>query len=221
VLVSDPYGVLDTSAASVFGGTCFGEAIFKVPRDVGNPYFFSIVVASVPGALWETEGVAPDQIVGLRDQILAALEPIRPISTFPMLVQADSVEVAFRAQLTLQSGADSGGVRTAAMAAVTSYITSLRLGDAVLYSQVLRVLTELPGVADVQNLRLRRCPSRFGEVVFGPPVIYADPNATTPFEAPCGGNLTLAPNEVAVFAAANEVVPADGSNLLDLEVQPQ
>jgi phage-related baseplate assembly protein len=220
VLVSDPYGGLDTSAP-VFGCACFGDAIFKVPRDVGNPYFFSIVVAAAPGVLWETEGAEPDQIVGLRDQILAALEPIRPISTFPMLVQADSVEVALRTKLTLQSGADSGGVRTAAMAAVASYITSLRLGDAVLYSQVLRVLTELPGVVDVQNLRLRRRPSRFGEVVFGPPVIYADPDATTPFEAPCGGNLTLAPNEVAVFAAANEVGPADGSNLLDLEVQPQ
>jgi hypothetical protein len=219
VLISDPYGGLDTSA-SVFGSTCFGDAIFKVPRDVGNPYFFSIVVASVPGVLWDTEGAAPDQIVGLRDQIMAALEPIRPISTFPMLVQADSVEVAFRAQLTLQSGADSGGVRTAAMSAVASYIISLRLGDAVLYSQVLRVLTELPGVVDVQNLRLRRCPSRYGEVVFGPPVIYADPNIVAPFEAPCGGNLTLAPNEVAVFAPANEVGP-DGSNLLDLEVQPQ
>jgi phage-related baseplate assembly protein len=219
VLVSDPYGGLDTSA-STFGGACFGEATFRVPREVGNPYFFSIVVASAFGVLWETEGDAPDQIVGLREQILAALEPIRPISTFPMLVQADSVEVAFRAQLMLQPGADSGGVRAAAMAAVADYITSLRLGDAVLYSQVLRVLTELPGVVDVQNLRLRRCPSRFGEVVFGPPVIYADPNATAPFEAPCGGNLTLAPNEVAVFAAPNEVGP-DGSNLLDLEVQPQ
>lgn len=221
VLVSDPYGGLDTSA-SLFGGTCFGDALFHVPRDVGNPYFFSIVVASVPGALWETEGTGPDQIVGLHDQILAALEPIRPISTFPMLVQADSVEVALRAQLTLQSGADSDGVRTAAMAAVATYITSLRLGDAVLYSQVLRVLTELPGVVDVQNLRLRRCPSRFGEVVFGPPVIYADPNNIMPFEASCGGNLTLAPNEVAVFAAGNEVaVPAGGSNLFDLEVQLQ
>jgi hypothetical protein len=219
VLVSDPYGGLDASAP-VFGGACFGNAIFKVPRDIGNPYFFSIVVASASGVLWETEGDAPDQIVGLREQILAALAPIRPISTFPMLVQADSVEVAFRARLTLQSGADPGGVRTAAIAAVAGYIASLRLGDAVLYSQVLRVLTELPGVVDVQNLRLRRYPSRFGEVVFGPPVIYADPANAAPFEAQCGGNLTLAPNEVAVFAAANEVGP-DGSNLLDLEIQPQ
>ncbi len=220
VLVSDPYGGLDTFA-SVFGGTCFGDAIFKVPRDVGNPYFFSIVVASAPGALWETEGNDPDQILGLRDQILAALEPIRPISTFPMLVQADCVEVALRAQLTLQlrRGFRRRTHRRDGSRGQLYY--HLRLGDAVLYSQVLRVLTELPGVVDVQNLRLRRCPSRFGEVVFGPPVIYADPDTTTPFEAPCGGNLTLAPNEVAVFAAANEVGSAGGSNLLDLEVQLQ
>lgn len=211
-LVSDPYGGLDTSAPQ-FGGFCFSDALFRLPRDLCNPYFFSIVVASNPGVLWETEGTGADQIVGLRDQILAALESIRPISTFPTLVQADTVEVALRAQLTLQSGADPGGVVAAARVALTAYVATLRLGDAVLYSQVLRVLTELPGVTDVQNLRLRRCPSRFGEVVFGPPVVFANADDIAQIEAPCGGNLTLATNEVAVFAV--------DTNLTDLEVQGQ
>jgi uncharacterized phage protein gp47/JayE len=208
-LVSDPYGGLDTSAP-LFGVPCFGDALFQVPRDVCNPYYFTVIVASLPGVLWETEGTGPDQVIGLRDEILAALEPVRPISTFPILVEADTVEVTLRAQLTLQSGADFGGVKAAAFTALAAYIAGLRLGDAVLYSQVLRILSELPGVVDVQNLRLRRCPSRFGEVVFGPPVVYADPSNIAGIEAPCGGNLVLAANEVASFA--------DDSNLLDLEV---
>ena len=209
-LVNDPYGGLDTSAPTL-GRFCFGDGLFQVPRDPGNPYFFSIVVASKPGVLWQTEGSGADQVVGLRDQILAALEPIRPISTFPTLVQADTVEVAVRARLTVQSGADPTGVLAAARVALAVYIASLRLGDAVLYSQVLRVLTELPGVTDVQDLRLRRAPSRFGEVVFGPPVTYTNNERISQIEAPSGGNLTLAANEVAVFAAA--------SSLTSLEVQ--
>jgi hypothetical protein len=92
-------------------------------------------------------------------------------------------------------------------------MAGLRLGDAVLYSQVLRILTELSGVADVQNLRLRRCPSRFGEVVFGPPVVFANPQNLAQIEMPCGGNLVLTATEVAVFAA--------DSNLTDLDVVGQ
>jgi uncharacterized phage protein gp47/JayE len=207
-LVEDPYGGLDTSAPP-YGGFCFGDSTFQVPRDPCNPYFFTIVVASEPGVLWETERIGSDQVVGLRDQILAALEPIRPISTFPTLVQADSVVVALRAQLMLRPGVDPSSVRAAAGLALSSYIGSLRLGDAVLYSQVLRTLVEVAGVADVQNLRLRRCPSLFGEVVFGPPVVYADPSDIAQLEAACGGNLTLASNEVAVFD--------NDSNLMDLE----
>jgi uncharacterized phage protein gp47/JayE len=209
-LVNDPFGGLDTSAP-VLAQFCFGDALFQVPRDPGNPYFFSVVVASNPGVLWQTEGTGADQVVGLRDQILAALEPIRPISTFPTVVQADTVEVAVRARLTVQSGADPAGVLAAARVALADYIASLRLGDAVLYSQVLRVLTEVPGVTDVRELRLRRAPSRFGEVVFGPPVVYANTDRIAQIEAPSGGNLSLAANEVAVFAAS--------SSLTSLEVQ--
>ena len=163
-----------------------------------------------PAPIAVLTAAADNQVLGLRDQILAALEPIRPISTFPDLIQADTVEVALRAELTLQSGADAGSVLAAARLALTNYMAGLRLGDAVLYSQVLRTLTELSGVTDVQNLRLRRCPPQFGEVVFGAPVVFATASAIAQIEAPCGGNLTLAANEVAVFAA--------DSNLTDLSV---
>jgi uncharacterized phage protein gp47/JayE len=166
--------------------------------------------ATAPAPIAVLTAAIDNQVVGLRDQILAALEPIRPISTFPDLIQADTVEIALRAQLTLQSGADPDSVLAAAELALTTYMAGLRLGGAVLYSQVLRTLTELSGVTDVQNLRLRRCPPQFGEVVFGAPVVFANSDTISQIEMPCGGNLVLAANEVAVFAS--------DSNLTDLEV---
>lgn len=208
-LVSDPYGGLDTPTPP-YGGVCFGDSLFQLPRDVCSPYFFSITVAADRGVLWQTAGNAPDQIIGLQDQILAALEPIRPISTFPSLVQADSVEVAVRAQLTLAQGADAGTVLAAARLSLSIYVGTLRLGGAVLFSQVSRVLTELPGVTDVGNLRLRRAPPRYAEITFGPPALFGDPANITAIEAPSGGNLTLTQTEVAVF---------DGTSTLnDLEI---
>jgi uncharacterized phage protein gp47/JayE len=209
-LVKDPYGGLDTSA-SKFGGVCFSDALFQTPRDVCSPYFFTIVVAAKPGVIWDSAGSGPGQILGLHDQILAALEPIRPISTFPELVQADTVEVSLRARLQLESGADTSGVLAAARTALAAYISGLNLGDPVLFSQTLRLLSELPGVVDVQNLRLRRGPPRFGEAVFGPPAIYGNSDNIAQIEMPCGGNLVLAANEVAVFAG--------DSNLTQLEFQ--
>jgi uncharacterized phage protein gp47/JayE len=209
-LVSDPYGGLDEPAPS-FGAACFGDMLFQLPRDVCSPYFFSIVVAAKPGVLWVTQGTAPNQIIGLRDQILAALQSVRPISSFPTLVQADSVEVAVRGQITLSPGADADTVLAAARMALTAYIATLRLGDGVFYAQVLRVLTELPGVADVQNLRLRAAPPRYGETVFGPPATFGDPTDIAAFEAPCGGNLTLASTQVAVFDAHSALTDLQAS----------
>lgn len=205
-LVYDPYGGLDR-AAPPFGEFCFSDATFQLPRELCNPYFFSVTVASNPGVLWEGAG----DVQGLREQILTALQPIRPVSVFPTLSPADSVEVALRVTLTLPTGTDAGSVLAAARQGLTEYIGSLRLGDAVLYAQVLRILAETPGIVDVQDLHLRRCPPRYAEVVFGPPATFGDEVDLSRLETPCGGNLTLAPREVAVFAI--------DSPLMDFEVQ--
>ena len=204
-LVYDPFGGLDT-AAPAFGKFCFSDANFQLPRELCNPYYFTITVVPNPGVLWEGDG----DIAGLHEQILEALQPIRPISIFPTLALADIVEVALHVRLTLFPGTDSGSVLAVVRSALTAYISSLRLGDAVLYSQVLRIFIETPGVKDVQNLRLRRCPPRFGEIACGPPAVFGNDADIAHLEEPCGGNLTLVPREVAVFAV--------DSPLLDVEV---
>jgi hypothetical protein len=195
-LIYDPFGGLD-KATPPFGEFCFSDAVFQSPRALCNPYFFTITVAAKPGVLWESSGA----ITGLADQVRAAIEPIRPVSIFPTLAFANTVEIALRAKLTLVAGADSGGVLAAAATGIAAYIGSLRLGDAVLYAQIIRILTQTLGILNVQELHLRRCPPRFGEVVCGPPTVFGDDANIAALEAPCGGDITLAPTEVAVFAA--------------------
>lgn len=195
-LVNDPFGGLD-KATSPFGEFCFNDEQFQAPRDLCNPYFFTVIVAPQPGVLWESSG----NLTGLREQILDAIQPIRPISIFPTLAVADIVQIALRVQLTLSPGADSGAVFSVLKTNLAAYIGSLRLGDAVLYAQVLRVLAEIPNVLNVQDLRLRRCPPRFGEIVCGPPAKFGDDTDIAAIEAGCGGDIVLAPTEVAVFAA--------------------
>jgi hypothetical protein len=194
-LVYDPYGGLD-KATSPFGEFCFNDQQFQAPRDITNPYFFTIRVAPNPGVLWESSG----DIMGLQDEVLAAIQPIRPISIFPTLGLADIVQVALRVQLTLAGGTDAGAIASEARADVAAYISALRLGDAVLYAQILRILAQVPGVLNVQNLRLRRCPPRFGEIVCGAPAKFGDDTDISQIEMPCGGDLVLAPTEVATFA---------------------
>jgi hypothetical protein len=200
-LVYDPYGGLD-KATPPFGEFCFSDAIFQSPRVLCNPYFFTITVAPKPGVVWESSG----DITGLKDQVLAAIEPIRPISIFPTLAFANTVQIALRAQLTLTAGADPGSVVAAAATGIAAYIGSLRLGDAVLYAQIMRILTETAGVHNVQELRLRRCPPRFGEMVCGPPTVFGDDSNIAALEAPCGGDITLVQSEVAVFAPDSPLI---------------
>ena len=116
-LVYDPYGGLD-KATPPFGGFCFSDEQFQSPRALCSPYFFTITIAPVRGVLWESSG----DIAGLRDDVQAAIEPIRPVSIFPTLTLADTVEIALRVQLTLGAGVDPGGVRAAARAALVGCI---------------------------------------------------------------------------------------------------
>jgi hypothetical protein len=54
----------------------------------------------------------------------------------------------------------------------------------------------VPGVVDVQDLQLSRCPPRFGVVVFCKQLAFQD----QPIVATCGENITLATREIAVIA---------------------
>lgn len=203
VLLSDPLGGVDVSQ-SYFGVFPFDQRLFSDERRIGEPYFFSVVVAHEFARPWRTEG----PVTGLFEQVTAAIDRVRPVGIHPQVVEADHIEVGLRARLVTQPGYDAQVLVGALTERLAADIGDLALGGDVRYSQVMRALVEQPGVSDVQDLRLRRCPPVFGRITLG-----GVPFATDPVEAGPGENLVMGPTEIAVFTI--------DSALLDLEVMPR
>ena len=199
VLLSDPLGGVDVSQ-SYFGIFAFGRRPFSAERRVADPYFFDVVVAHDDARPWRTTG----PVTGVFEQVNAALDRVRPVGVHPGVVEADHIEVGVRAQVFTQPGYDT----QALVSAITQQLADaggFKLGSDVLYSQVMRVFVNQPGVLDVQNLRLRRCPPAFGRISFGDVRFQSEV-----VEAGAGENLVMGPTEIAVFHI--------DSALLDLQV---
>ena len=197
-LVYDPYGGLD-KATPPFGEFCFADRLFQSPRALCNPYFFTITVAPRPGSC----GRAAATSSGCKrsDAGRDRADPADLDLPDPGVRRHCADRAARPAHAGGRVPIRQRRHRSAASQHLAAYIGSLRLGDAVLYAQVLRILAETPGVRNVQDLRLRRCPPRFGEIVCGPPATFGDDADIAALEAPCGGDMRSPRREVAVFAA--------------------
>jgi hypothetical protein len=198
--ISDGWGGLDLSQ-SIFGNFNFIERLFAGERDLGSPYYFSVLVAPTPAAIWE----GPD---GLRASIEAAIDDLRPISIFPRIEQAVQVGVGLRGKLVVKGLPLPSGSRAAVNASaaarelkqrlllrVQRYIDALGFGEPVRVSEVMWALMNEPGIADVQELRLLRFPPGFEGVDLGPGAVAGG----APEALGCGDNLRLAVNQVAAF----------------------
>jgi phage-related baseplate assembly protein len=203
VLLSDPLGGVDVSQ-SYFNAFPFDQRLFSSERRLGEPYFFSVVVAHEFARPWRTEG----PVTGIFEQVSDAVDRVRPVGIHPQVVEADHIEVGLRAQLVTRPGYDPPALVAALTERLAADLGTLALGRDVLFSQVMRAIVEQPGVADAQNLRLRRCPPAFGRITLGQVPFAADI-----VEAGPGENLAMAPTEIAVFSV--------DSTLLDLEVTPR
>lgn len=195
--VSDPLGGVDVSL-SIFDSFVFDRRRFGQARFLGTPYFFDVLVAPQPGYAWETIGA----VVGLRDQVAAAVDTVRPIGIFPNIRLADLVVVGVRATITTQPGIDLVSVGAALKGAFENRVAGLGLGGPVLASEVLRDLLSVSGVVDVQNLHLRRYPPAFGSIVFGDREQFQG----APIEADIGANLSLTSNEIATFQYDSQLI---------------
>jgi hypothetical protein len=196
VLASDPLGGVDVSQ-SVFNRFLFDQRTFSSERRLGEPYFFDLVVAHEFAWPFRTQGAVP----GVFERVTEAVEDVRPIGIYPNVVQADHIEVGMSARVIVESGFDQQALVAAVKTRMLADVSQLRLGNAVLFSQVMRAFVEQPGVVDVQNLRLRRCPPAFGRISFG-----AVPFQTVIIEAPVGDNLIMGPTEIALFRLDSELV---------------
>jgi hypothetical protein len=196
VVLSDPLGGVDVSQ-SLFDLFNFDQRAFSSERRVGEPYFFSVVVAHDFRQPWHTIGTVP----GIFERVTAAVDAVRPIGIHANIVEADHIEVGVRATAVIASGSDGTALLSSIRRRLATDIGALRLGGDVLYSQVVRAFVEQPGVLDVQGLHLRRSPAAFGRITFG----------DVPFqrvlaEAAVGENLAMGPTELATFVADGDTL---------------
>src|SRR6266536_2386655 len=212
VLPSDSLGGVDVSL-SYFNLFNFNERRFSSERQLGEPYFFDVIVAHEIAWPWrntpvQLPGGATITIPGVYERVLAAVDRVRPIGIHPNIVEADLIEVGVRATVTMEPGHDAQSLIASIKQSIAIDIGAPKLGNNVLFSQIMRAFGEQPGVVDVQNLHLRRCPAAFGRVTFG-----ATPFQATVFEAAVGENLTMGPTEIAFFRL--------DSGLIEIEVVKQ
>lgn len=196
VLLFDPLGGVDVSQ-SYFSLFNFNQRLFSSERSIGDPYFFDIVVAHEFAWPWRTTGSVP----GIFEQVSAAVDRVRPVGIHPNLVEANHIEVGVRAKVIIQGGYDPQALLASIKQRLAGDIGALKLGGAVLYSQVMCAFVEQPGVVDVQQLHLRRCPPAFGRITFG-----AVPHQSGLIEAGAGENLEMGATELAIFGSDSDLL---------------
>ena len=200
VLLFDPLGGVDVSQ-SYFNLFQFNQRLFSRERSIGEPYFFDIVVAHEFVWPWRTTGSVP----GIFERVSAAIDRVRPIGIHPHLVEANHIDVGVRAKVIIQGGYDPQALLASIKQRLANDIGALQQGGNVLYSQVICAFVDQPGVVDVQQLHLRRCPPAFGRITFG-----AVPHQSGIIEVAVGENLVMGATELAVFRS--------DSDLIDFEV---
>jgi hypothetical protein len=200
VVVRDGFGGLDINQ-SIFGNFNFIERVFGSERDLGSPYYFTVLVAPTPAAVWEGAD-------GLKVAIESAIEDLRPIGIFPRVEQVGEVGIGIQADLsvkglplpagtpaTVDASAPALALKIRLLDRVRTYIDSLEFGEPVRVAEVIWAMMNEPGVADIANLRLLRYPPHFDAVDFSTPGSAATDIQTLGY----GENVALAVDQIPVL----------------------
>ncbi|MFO0750669.1 MAG: hypothetical protein U1F43_34120 [Myxococcota bacterium] len=168
-LVRDGWGGLDINQ-SLFGNFNFAERLFGTERDLGSPYYFTVLVAATEAAIWH----GPD---GLRAQVAAALEDVRPTGIFPRIEEAEEIAIGIQAKLVVRGlplptgtkkaindSAAAVALKERLLVRVQRYVETLDFGEPVRSSEVIWAIMNEPGIADVQELQLVRYPPSFAQL---------------------------------------------------------
>jgi hypothetical protein len=207
VQIFDGSGGLDINE-SIFGNFNFIERVFSGDRDLGNPYYFTILVAPTIHAIWD----GPD---GLLVQIQNIIEDLRPIGIFPSIVEAVQIGVGVQANLVVQglplptgsaptvnASAAAAALRQRIYGRLKQYIDNLNFGEPVRASEVIWTIMNEPGVADVRGLALRRYPQDLNIMTFDQAVV-----AGSYAVMGCGENIELQSNQIPVFVEVDKPIP--------------
>ncbi len=199
VQVRDALGGLDINQ-SIFGNFNFIERVFGTERNLGTPYYFTLLVAPTLSALID----GPD---GLIASLESAIADLRPIGIFPNIEVAEEVGVGVEAKLVVKgiplpvgpkaavnASAAAVALKQRLLARLRRYIDSVQFGEPVRSSEVVWAIMNEPGIADVVDLKLLRFPPGFASISFS--------NAPLPANLQkfdCGQNVTLQGNQIGVF----------------------
>ena len=199
VLVRDAWGGLDINQ-SIFGDFNFIERLFGAERDLGSPYYLTVLVAPTDAAIWD----GPD---GLRAQVKSAMEDLRPISIFPNVEQAEEVGIGIAGGLVVSGLAIPSGPSATVNASPAAvelkqrilrrlmlYVDNLSFGEPVRSAEAIWAIMNEPGVTDVVEPRLLRYPPGFSSLDLGAPQ-----SAPEPEELPGGANVRLQVNQIPSF----------------------
>ncbi|MBS0176677.1 MAG: hypothetical protein JSR64_21845 [Nitrospira sp.] len=198
VRIHDALGGLDINQ-SIFGNFNFIERLFGTERDIGNPYYFTVLVAPTPAAVWE----GPD---GLRASIENVLEDLRPIGILPQVKEAEQIGIGVQCKLvveglplptgskdTVNSSAAAVSLKKRVLDRLQRYIDGLKFGEPVRASEVIWSIMNEPGLADALDLQLLRFPPGFDAISFNTPVVNNVQKMAV------GENVTLQGGQIAVF----------------------
>jgi len=199
VQVRDALGGLDLSQP-VFGTFNFMDRLFSSERDLASPYYFTVLAAPTPAAIWE----GPD---GLEVAIASVIEDLRPISIFPRIIRATEVGVGVSAQLVVRglplptgsrsvvnSSTSAIALKQRLIARLQRYIDTLSFGEPVRASEIIWALMSEPGIVDIVDLKLLPYPPRFDAVDF-----RQTNQGTQPQVFDQGKNINLQSVEIPVF----------------------
>jgi hypothetical protein len=207
VQIFDGSGGLDINQ-SIFGNFNFIERVFTGDRDLGNPYYFTVLVAPTIDAIWD----GPD---GLLTHVQNTIEDLRPVGIFPSVVEAVQIGIGVQANLVVQglplpSGSSQTVNASAAAAALRQrlytrlkqYIDGLTFGEPVRASEVIWTIMNEPGVADVLDLVLRRYPQDLNAMTFDQAVVAGSYASIGNAE-----NIQLQSNQIPVFVDVDSPIP--------------
>lgn len=197
VLVKDLFGGLDINQ-SIFGNFNFIERLFSEERSLGDPYYFTVLVAPGEAAIWSGPGQ-------LRERVREAIDKVRPIGILPKIEAAAIVGVSFSCYISVEGVPIPGGTTVAVNSSpeavgfkqrildrVRRYVQNLGIGEPVRYSEVLWAIMEEPGVIDAKQLRLRRYPPQLSEADLSEDFSTAAPQVFS-----CEEDANLAPTQIA------------------------
>jgi Baseplate J-like protein len=205
--VFDGRGGLDINQ-SIFGNFNFIDRVFSTERDLGNPYYFTVLVAPTPAAIWD----GPD---GLRAAVESVIEDLRPVGIFASVEEAEVVGIGVEAKLvvrglplptgsraTVNASTAAAELRARLHGRLRGYIDQLPFGEPVRAAEVLWSLMNEPGIADVVDLRLVRFPADVATLDTSSPPTGDGAQRLEP-----GENALLAANQIPVYTDRDDPPP--------------